>query len=808
MPLPRALRRLLIALVALVLVAAAAGAGGALWLRSRLLASLPATDGTLAVRGPAAPIAIDRDARGRVTVRARSRSDLAFGLGFVHGQERFFQMDLSRRRAAGELAALFGPALLPSDRAAAPHRFRERARREVGRLAPEVREALERYAAGVNAGLAALGDVPPSYVLLRTEPAAWRAEDTLLVVDAMYLLLQDTTCRFDRTRDALARHLGPEIAALFAPDGTPWDAPLQGAPRPAPTVPGPEVLDLRARDPTPVTGEPTAAAAPPPGSNGFAVAGPRADAGGAALLANDMHLPLGVPATWLYASLVLEDDAGRPLRTVTGVTLPGAPAIVAGSNGDIAWGFTNSYADTCDVVLVEPDPDAPDRRYLAPGGPRPFVERQMTLEVAGGAPVETSWRETIWGPVHEPSADAAPFVALWVADLDGATNPAIFDLFDARTLEQAFAVAHRAGMPAQNLQVATRDGRIGWTIAGILPRRVGFDGSRPVSFADGSRRWDGLLPAAKVPRIVDPADGLVVTANARVVDGSDLAILGDAGYALGARARQIRDGLAGRDGLTPADLLAVQLDDRALFLARWQRLLLEVLERHAGGDPLRGEMRALVASWGARAAVDSAGYRIVRAFRDAVHELVLAPFAAALDERGADVSWGVLRQREAGVWALVTARPVHLLDPRFDTWDALLVAAADRVAAGLTAGGRTLAGRTWGERNTCRPRHPLSAVLPGPLAARLDMPPRRLPGDAYMPRVQGPGFGASERFAVAPGREREGFFHMPCGTSGHPLSPWYRSEHDDWAAGRFVPFLPGDAVHHLVLAPAAAEASP
>jgi penicillin amidase len=152
------------------------------------------------------------------------------------------------------------------------------------------------------------------------------------------------------------------------------------------------------------------------------------------------------------------------------------------------------------------------------------------------------------------------------------------------------------------------------------------------------------------------------------------------------------------------------------------------------------------------------------------------------------------------VWALVTERPAHLLDPRHGSWDALLLAALDAALEELTTNARPLAGRTWGERNTTLIRHPLSRAVPQ-LASFLDMPREPLPGDNHMPRFQSPSAGASERFAVSPGREEQGYFHMPCGQSGHPLSPHYADGHAAWARGERTPFLPGPALHVLTLVP-------
>jgi penicillin amidase len=152
------------------------------------------------------------------------------------------------------------------------------------------------------------------------------------------------------------------------------------------------------------------------------------------------------------------------------------------------------------------------------------------------------------------------------------------------------------------------------------------------------------------------------------------------------------------------------------------------------------------------------------------------------------------------VWALVTERPAHLLDPRYPSWDALLLSAADAVLEELTKDGRRLAERTWGERNTTLIHHPLSRAVPQ-LGGFLDMPREPLPGDSHMPRFQSPSAGASERFAVSPGREELGYFHMPCGESGHPLSPHYADGHAAWAKGEKTPFLPGPAVNVLTLVP-------
>jgi len=794
----RALRWVGLTLVAVLGVVAAGG----VWLRGRLVASLPRLEGRLAVRGLSAPVVVERDALGVPTLRGAGRGDVAFALGFLHAQERFFQMDVMRRRAAGELAELFGPAALDADRAVRRHGFRRVAEAVAARATAAETELAEAYAAGVNAGLTDLDERPFEYLLLRAAPRPWAVTDTPLVVLSMYLVLQDDDGSAERALGLMRGLLPVTLVEFLVPPGTQWDAPVEGGAFAAAPVPGPEVFDLRAsrvparaamRAPLP---EPLVA-----GSNNWVVAGSRT-VDGAALLANDPHLPLGVPNVWYRASLAWPDADGGT-RRVTGVTLPGTPLVVMGSNGRVAWGFTNSQGDWGDVVLLDTVPGDPGA-YLTPSGVRRIENRTETIRVRGGddATLDVPW--TVWGPVLEGGPPGRPAAYRWVAHSAEATGLALGGLETAGTVGECLAVATRGGIPAQNIVCADDAGHIGWTLTGLVPRRVGFDGRVPTSWADGSRGWDGWLAAGEVPRLVDPPEGLIWTANARVVSGAELAVIGDGGYDLGARASQIRDLLRALPAAVEADMLAIQLDDRALFLGRWRALLLDLLTPAAvAGEPRRQELRRLVAeSWDGRASVGSVGYLLVREFRREVARAAFDPITAACADAWEGFSYfAVTNQYEGPLWCLVTERPLHLLPPGEASWEGRLLAAADAVVARLTADGTPLAERSWGARNTARIRHPLSAAVPW-ASAWLDMRATALPGDGNMPRVQTPSFGASERTVVAPGREDRGVFHMPCGQSGHPLSPFFRAGHEAWEGGAPAPFLPGPTGHVLTLLPA------
>jgi penicillin amidase len=768
-------------------VLALALAGFGLWLNHALNESLAQLDGELTLDGLEAEVTIERDALGVPTIHGASRTDVARATGFLHAQERFFQMDLLRRQAAGELAELLGPAALTVDRRNRVHRFRALAAGHLERWAAGSRDLLTAYAAGANAGLAALGAVPPEYLALRTDPAPWLPEDTALVVLSMYMELQDQTGRRESSLGLMADLLPPPLVTFLTGAGTEWDAPITGGPIATPALPEAAALDLRS---------PPAEAAsllrePPsiPGSNGWAIGG-SATTDGRALLANDMHLPHGLPNVWYRLSFVLDG-----LR-VTGVTLPGAPPMIVGSNGHVAWGFTNSQIDLSDLVVLEPHGDDGDS-YLTPDGPRAIetIEERIAVKGGGDELLEVEW--TVWGPVIDRDHRQRRRALRWVAHDPSGVDMSLVRMEAARDLDEALDIATRARIPTQNVQVADRDGRIGWTLMGPLPRRAGHDGRLPRSWADGRAGWSGYFAPEDYPRVVDPPSGRIWTANNRVAEAGLLDGIGDGGFALGARAQQIRDGLFAIERASEQSMLDVQLDDRALFLERWRELLLATVD----GDERYAELRRLVADdWSGRASIESAGFRLVRAFRLTTIEQVFDYLTVACREADDRYSYWTLHQLEGPLWQLVTQRPAHLLAPQHESWTALLRAAVDDVLQLFPTDEIPLAERTWGARNLVGAAHPLSLAVPQ-LSRWLDIPRRPLPGDGSMPRVQNPRFGASMRMAVAPGREEQGLFHMPGGQSGHPRSPHYTAGHEAWETGAATPFLPGPTRHTLILRP-------
>ncbi|CAE1134909.1 penicillin acylase family protein [Xanthomonas euroxanthea] len=802
------LGRLLLAIVVLAVAALLA-----VYLLMR--GSLPQLDGNSALTGLAAPVSVQRDRRGVVTIDAASQVDAMRALGYVHAQERYFEMDLMRRAPAGELSELFGAAALDLDKRNRVHRLRARVQASLDVAAGSQRAALQAYTEGVNAGLAALRVRPWPYLLLRQTPRPWTLDDSILTGMAMYADLQDNDNQTELAAARIRAVVPAALAALLDHQGSSWDAPLLGAAQGDAVLPDAAALDLR-RLPHPAAAP--GAEPPTPGSNNFAVDG-SLTSDGRAIVADDMHLGLRAPNIWFRARLRYP-DTGAPNGKVdvTGFTLPGLPAVVVGSNGHVAWAFTNSYIDTADFARIAP---------ATPGHPQALTTHVETIRVAGAAPVRFAVRESAWGPILHDNPDGSVLALRWAAQLPGAIRLDFAQMSTAADLQAAFAVADRSGIPAQNLLLADRSGRIAWRLIGARPvRNAGCGPSGIAELAGSAQHADAALPSAAVttasapaptgclpwpvrsdaaPALIDPPSHRLWTANSRVVDVQQLATLGNAGYDLGARAQQIRDDLFARQRFNELDLLAIQLDDRAVLLTRWWQLLRSVVEHSQ--DPALQQIEAATRQWDGHASTRSASYRIVRGFRgmtiDAVEAGLLAPAKAAL---GKDFLPPRRAQLEGIVWPLLQQRPAHLLPPTYANWDQLLAEAARNAQAELaTQDGASpdspVSERSWGERNTAAICHPIARALPALAKRWLCMPPDQLPGDRDMPRVQGPAFGASERMVVSPGHEQDGIVHMPGGQSGHPLSPFWGAGHEDWVHGRPTPFLPTATRYTLRLQP-------
>ncbi|WP_370660962.1 penicillin acylase family protein [Massilia cavernae] len=784
-------------LLALLVLAAVAA-----WLFLR--GSLAMLDGEHRGAGLSAKVMVERDAQGIPLISGGSREDVAYATGFVHGQDRFFQMDLLRRVGGGELAELFGAKALPVDKSRRLHRFRARAEQALAAMPVEEKRLLERYAAGVNDGLNALSARPFEYGVVGAAPRAWRPADSLLVVWAMYFDLQGMQEPRELARGWFRDHSTAAQLAFLLPESTEWDAPLDAASIPAPPAPIPEQAPSWWGKPR--TGKPAKLAmvdfADSVGSNNWAVGGSRST-DGAAIVADDMHLGIQLPNTWYRVALRFPDASGA-MRRVAGVTLPGAPPlVVVGSNGKVAWGFTNSYGDYLDLVEIATDPARPGQVRTPAGWETPVLYDEPIL-VKGEAAHKFVVRATSSGPLRE--VGGRTYAIHWIAHAPGAVNLNPRKLETVNALDEALAAAATVGIPAQNFVAGDDKGNIGWTIAGLMAQRAqpGLASTFPMAANAASAGWQGPLEPASYPVLRNPASGQLSTANSRPLGGVGAQVIGDGGFDIGARNRQVRDALAALgDKADVAGVYGVAMDDRALFIAPWRERALKVLDSAAlEGKPQRAEFRRLLQeSWTGRASVDSVGYRLARHFMWGLHEVLYDGAnseLAALDEKATAASAST--RWPAVVARLLDEQPAGWLPSAHRSWRDMQLAAVDKAVADLTEGGKRLADASWGERNKAAIVHPIGNALPV-LKRWLSAPADMLPGDSNMPRVAGAKFGQSQRMTVSPGREEQGVFNMPGGQSGHPLSPFFLNGHEDWVKGKATPFLPGAVRHTLVLVP-------
>lgn len=772
--------------------------GGYLFFKAR--ASLPMLDGEVKLDGLESTVTVISDQYGIPKIIGRSRLDAIRALGYVTARDRLFQMDLMRRQSAGTLAEILGEAVLAEDRRQRSIGLNHAAKTIAENLPGDQKEVLQAYAEGVNNFITQMKAPPFEFLLLGYRPAPWSAQDSLLVILSMFQTLSWGETE-ERMMTVMKKTLSPAVVSFLTPEKDHYTrALLEEAIPPLPAQPIPVEALVSLLPPPAQRPEPRADVVRMPdssvGSNAWAV-GRSKTVDGRAILANDMHLALSVPNIWYRAEVRYGDVA------LSGVTLPGIPLLIAGTNGNLAWGFTSIAGDFLDLVLLEVNPKNPDE-YKTPEGWRPFDKRQEIIRVKGGADVRVEVIKTIWGPVASDSLLGQPVAIRWTGFDPTAVDLGLLYMDQAKTLEDGIAVMNRASGPPNNVILADDRGRIAWTYTGKIPIRKGFDGAISLSWAEGTVGWEGFIPPEALPRIVDPPSGFLVSANQRMLGKEYPYLIGhdfDAGY----RAYRITERLQAMSGTSEESMLSLQLDTTSHIYNFYQKLALDLLtEETIRQKSFLSEIRSALTAWNGRADVDSLGFGILVQFRKDLARGVFAPFLQPCLEEDPNF-WYEWSSIDTPLERLLTERiPALLPDPAgYADWNAFILGKLEESAGRLkrTYGIQSLHDLTWGRMNIANVSHPLTGILPG-LTWLLDMPRDPLPGCGFCVRVNSRAVAASERLVISPGRAEEGFLHMPGGQSGHPLSPHYRDHQEAWVAGRPLPFLAGPPRHRLTLIPA------
>lgn len=591
-------KRILVAAAIVVFLVAVVAVATFSWFTRK---AHPQESGTITAPGLSAPVEVVRDGDGVPHMYAETTSDLYYAQGFVHAQDRFWQMDFRRRIGAGRLSELFGEATLSTDRFMRTLGFSELAEREYDALSADAREALDAYTRGVNAYI---GDRPPDELSLghgivslqgvEAEPEPWRPEHTLTWLKIMaYDLGQNLQTELDTLR--LIRSVGTELSSDFFPDyreempyivtaaelersgvGEGTDAAGGGA----------AATDLAATDRAgrlAFASFPAAAQLPEVpgfgdrpglGSNSWVIGGSRTESG-KPILANDPHLGIQMPSIWYEVGLHSEEEN----LDVAGFSFAGAPGVIIGHNKSIGWGITNLAPDVQDVYIERINPEDPTQ-YRVGDEWRDMEVRTERIQIAGREePYVIRVRETRHGPlitdlssnarfrgftadsprISAGAVELTEFSLKWTALEPNRTLESIHRLNRAENFEEFRDALSLFDVPAQSFLYADVEGNIGYQAPGLIPIRRNGNGRLPVPGWTDEYEWEGYIPYEELPAVFNPEKGYIASANNPIVPPQYPYTISTE-FNHGYRARRIVDMIEGTEEIAVSDVERMQGD--------------------------------------------------------------------------------------------------------------------------------------------------------------------------------------------------------------------------------------------------------
>lgn len=764
---------------------------------------LPQTSGRLTVQGLDGAVEVWRDRWGVPHLYAATAHDLFFAQGFVHAQDRLWQMELNRRVAHGRLSELFGELALDTDRTARTFGFGRLGRADWARADEEGRQAVLAYADGVNAFLDhPASQLPVEFSLLRHRPEPWQPEDTFAFSRVMIWELSHAWYG-EIVRAQLIEAVGEEHAAeleIQYPEGNPATLPAG--------------IEFHRLDPD---GSLRTAQGPfldrGKGSNSWTISA-RRSATGQAVLCNDMHLAISMPGLW-YANHLQAGD-----YHVTGVSLPGAPLVMVGHNARIAWGMTLAFTDCEDLFVEEVDPETPHRyRFRDEWLEAEVIEEPIAVKGRAEPLIE---RVTITrhGPII---SDVVGYPEQRVAVQSMALQPCMA-LTGWLRLNQAggwddFVEAMRL-IEAPQLSVTYADvaGNIGYWVTGRVPVRAKGDGTVPAPGWSGEYEWLGEVPFEEMPHALNPEQGYVVNCNHRIVPDDYPHFLGHV-WSNGYRARRIVEAIESKDELSDDDHRALQLDVTCLP----GREFVTCLKGFDDVDPdVRLALKQLRA-WDGRLTPESVGGAVYEVARYTLVRNLLEPgLGTELASRAMGLGFHPLLQFAHEFFGHDTVMVLRLLDNSDSWWlqqaggrQALLARSLREAVAWLRSElGPDVAMWQWGRIHRATFAHtlglqkPLDQVFnrgPFPIGGDTDTPCQTAmsPDDPYDNKAWAPSF----RQIVDLGDLSRSVSIAPPGQSGHLASPNYDDLIEPWLRGEYPPQLwtreqvEREAVSHLEMFP-------
>ncbi|MCR6688062.1 penicillin acylase family protein [Cellulomonas sp.] len=818
---------------------------------------LPQVEGTLRVPGLQSPVTVTRDARGIPTITADSAADLFRAQGYVAAQDRFFEMDYRRHVVAGRLSELVGENedALDADKVIRTFGWHRIAQQELEILEPATREALEAYAAGVNAYLdgKAPSQIAVEYTVLGLQvqieaPEPWDAVDSLAWLKAMaWDLRGNYDDELGRARAFASVRDVAKVDQLFPPYPQALNAPilaeqdLTTATPAIATQPAPD-LDDSALQSAVARAQQALEAVPHlmgdgegVGSNSWVIGGDLTESG-KPLLANDPHLGISAPGIWTQVGLRCATVGDACPYDVSGFSFAGFPGVVIGHNADLAWGLTNLGADVTDFFLERVD--STGEATMRGTETAPITTRTEVIKVNGGDDVHLDVRETVHGPIVSDVLDVdtvgdAPVedgafgrdyvVALaWTALAPGRTADAVLAMDTARDADDIARVGRLFDVPSQNIVFATRDGHIGYQAPGRVPLRnrvsgdVPSDGTWPRPGWDPAYDWQGYVDPEEMPRVQDPAEGFLVAANQAVTPagvGPFLTKDWDYGY----RAQRIRDVIEAQvvagEKITAADVSALQGDERSPYAD----VLVPALLRLDIDDTFDDDGQELLRTWDHVASEDSAAAAYFAAVWSTLLELAFADDLPDGDSPNGGSRWlevvrSLLDDPDSPWWDDRSTPGV--VEGRDEVLTRAMVTARRELTQQL---GRDAEDWRWGRLHVAAPEHPVlgGSSVPGLVRRLVNPEPIEVGGGSSI--VDATAWDASAGYGVTAGPSMRMVVDLGdldsstwvtfTGSSGHPGSAHYTDQFGPWAAGETFPwpFSPAataaDAVDRLTLEP-------
>jgi penicillin amidase len=743
-------------------------------------------DRTVTMPGLHNRVTVRRDERGIPYIEAANDEDLYFAQGYVTASDRLWQMDLMRRTARGELAEILGAAALDQDKQHRTVGFASEADAEIAQTSPQTRALLDAYARGVNAYIGSLDarSLPPEFQILQYKPRPWTAADCLLPVK-LFAEALSSTWRLDVMREALAA-LPAEKRAALMPEISPLDVLVVGKDTKklnASLKNQNRSLDSSSSDLIAALAKDQEVASQAlariglyaeglAASNNWVVSG-KHTLSGKPLLANDPHLAASAPSIWHLVHL------SAPGLRVAGVTAPGLPGIVIGHNDRIAWGFTNVGPDVQDLYIEKFDPANP-KRYLTPQGWRDAEIRHEEIKVRKG--FTSSETDTVSLDVtvtrHGPivlEKDSKRYALRWTA-LDPKSNNAdsTYRVAHARNWKEFSEALRSFTAPTQNIVYADVDGHIGYHAAGVVPIRKSGDGSVPYDGSTDEGEWVSYIPIDKLPQIFDPPNGIIVTANQRIV-GTDYPYFLTHSWAQPYRARRIFDLLSKNSKLTSDDFRKIQGDVYSIGLASFARDSAKILKPAITADDqkLHDAVEALE-KWNGEVNPESGvaplAFQMRAAFRLRILTAALGPNLIKV------YGWANF---ETTLDRLMTEQPKEWLPKEFSSYAEVLRACYADARQTLTKNlGADESKWKWGDMVKVRFPHPLAAA---PLIGlQFTIPPFPQNGVGSIGPTVNVGSSVSMRFIADPSDWDKTQHGITLGESGIPSNPHWKDQLDDW----------------------------